>query len=110
VSALSASALFTPYPELERAARIQNQLLESLSQRIASTEGYEYIDIDLMHRVPIDALAVDDVWMIGPWGLEAWLEIVHANHRYRVSETARSGIAPEEYRSITLSPIYAWMR
>jgi hypothetical protein len=100
---LNGSALHTRYPELRRATRIQDQLLEALTQRIGSS-SYEYIDLELMQKVPVAARAVDDMWMIAPWGLQAWLELAHPDRPYQLKLKIRSAVPSDEYWSVTLNP------
>lgn len=99
---LNGSALHSRYPELRRASRIQGQLLDALTQRIESSD-YEYIDVDLNPRERVTARAVDDVWMIAPWSLEAWLELVHPERPYQVSVNVRD--PADGYWSLTLNPM-----
>jgi hypothetical protein len=102
--ALNGTALATPYHELRQATRTQRQLLAALSHRIGRATDFEYIHVDLQRRVPVEARAVDDLWMIAPWGLEAWLELTHPERPYTVSKTTRLGVPTAEYWSVTLNP------
>lgn len=103
--ALDGSMLSTPYPEFQHASRVQRQLLAAVEQRIDESTSFDYIDVDMMRRVPIAARAVDDVWMIGPWGLQAWIELVRPDRAYNVTERRRSTVAAEDFWSVALNPV-----
>jgi hypothetical protein len=105
LAALNGSALTTRYPELQRGARTQRQLLTATAQRIEASEPYDYIDAELMRRVPVSARAVDDVWLIGPWGLQAWLELVVPERSYKVTETQRESVPYEEFWAVSINPV-----
>jgi len=52
--------------------------------------------------VPVAAKAVDDAWMISPWGLEAWLEIVYPERRFKVLSAQGKGVPIQEVWSVRL--------
>ncbi|MBW1688242.1 MAG: hypothetical protein JRS35_24660 [Deltaproteobacteria bacterium] len=102
IGALHGSPLVTRHPEMGQATRYQTQALSSLKEKIDSEPAGEVIDVDFRHKVPVHAKAVDDAWMISPWGLEAWLEIVYPERRFTVQPLRRQGMPIQDFWSVRL--------
>jgi hypothetical protein len=102
--ALGGSAIRTDYPELRRAKRTHAQLLDAFRERIADASPHEVILASLPDSVPVEASAVDDLWLMAPWSLEAWLELEYPDRSYEVSVTPRPPELGRGYWPVMLMP------
>jgi 4-amino-4-deoxy-L-arabinose transferase-like glycosyltransferase len=103
---LGGSAIGTDYPELQIAARSHTQLLDAFDERFANSSASEQIHAALPDRIPVKSRAVDDFWVIAPWGLQAWLELEYPDRKYEVRLTQwPPGMAKSGYWPVALIPI-----
>lgn len=102
-AALAGSPLVRSYPQLAEATRVQDELLVGLGRTIASADRREEIDVDLRRRIEVGARALDDVWMIAPWGLAAWLELEYPDHSYHVSTVVRPQTPTAQFWAVIIS-------
>jgi len=102
--ALDGSAIRTDYPELRRATRVHAQLLDTFHERIAAASPDEVVRAALPEGVPVEARAVDDLWLIAPWGLQAWLELEYPDRGYEVNITPLPPGQGRHFWSVRLTP------
>lgn len=96
IGALHGSPLVARYPQFGEATRYQNEALSSLKDKIDASAPGEVIHESFRGKVPVRAKAVDDAWMISPWGLEAWLEIVYPELRFTLRSAQQRGAPDQE--------------
>jgi 4-amino-4-deoxy-L-arabinose transferase-like glycosyltransferase len=103
-AALHGSPPITPYPELAKATKIQTDLLASIKQRLGTASSDKSLSVDLPRKVMVSATAVDHLWMMAPWTLEAWLELEYPERRFEVRRVEAQGKSSQRVWSVMVIP------
>jgi hypothetical protein len=85
LSALAGTPLLRDHPSLAQASRAQTEELAALEARLgALAPGARRERVRVRKQFGSRDRVVDHAWMLSPWGLQAWLELVFPDRRFEV--------------------------
>ena len=85
LTALAGAPLWRAQPALAEASRTQTEELAALEARLRALPPGDHRErVRVRKQYGSTDRVVDHVWMLSPWGLQAWLELVFPDRHFEV--------------------------